>query len=135
MRGVGGRKGINPGLKNESGTVEDRDGDAQGPAVGTGQSAESRYEKRWERECSQEGTGEWKMKKLLAVVTAIFLSATVRADYWMTFCRTPSGQQYSQVGYAKPDADGFVMIKAGPITVVVYKTQVWYQKMPGDAPK
>ncbi len=45
------------------------------------------------------------------------------------------GQQYSQVGYVKPDADGFVTIKAGLLTVVVYKTQVWYQKMPGEAPK
>ena len=27
----------------------------------------------------------------------------------------------------------FVTIKAGPLTVVVYKTQVWYQKMPGEA--
>ena len=25
--------------------------------------------------------------------------------------------------------------KAGPLTVVVYKTQVWYQKMPGEAPR
>ena len=39
------------------------------------------------------------------------------------------------IGYVKPDADGFVTIKAGPLTVVVYKTQVWYQKMPGEAPK
>jgi len=38
-----------------------------------------------------------------------------------------------QVGYVKPDADGFVTIKAGSLTVVVYKTQVWYQKMPGEA--
>ena len=34
----------------------------------------------------------------------------------------------------KPDADGFVTVKAGPMTVVVYKTQVWYMKMPGEAP-
>lgn len=53
----------------------------------------------------------------------------------MTFCKTPGGQQYSQVGYAKPDADGFVTIKAGSLTVVVYKTQVWYQKIPGEAPR
>ena len=65
----------------------------------------------------------------------IFAAAlTAKADYWMTFCRTPGGQQYSQFGYVKPDADGFVTIKAGPLTVVVYKTQVWYQKMPGEAP-
>ena len=31
-----------------------------------------------------------------------------KADCWMTFCKTPGGRQYSQVGYAKPDADGFV---------------------------
>ena len=74
------------------------------------------------------------MNKLLATVAAIFLSAAARADYWMTFCRTPGGKQYSQVGYAKPDGDGFVTIKAGAITVVVYKTQVWYQKMPGEPP-
>ena len=53
----------------------------------------------------------------------------------MTFCKTPGGQQYSQFGYVNPDAGGFVTIKAGPLTVVVYKTQVWYQKMPGEAPK
>ena len=70
--------------------------------------------------------------RLMAAVLAVTMAA--KADYWMTFCRTPGGKQYSQVGYAKPDADGFVTIKAGPITVVVYKTQVWYQKMPGDPP-
>ena len=53
----------------------------------------------------------------------------------MTFCKTPGGQQYSHVGYAKPDADGFVTIRTGAATVVVYKTQVWYQKMPGEAPQ
>ena len=72
--------------------------------------------------------------KKLFVVAMVLMTAAVRAGYWMTFCKTPGGQQYSQVGYAKPDADGFVTIKAGPLTVVVYKTQVWYQKMPGDAP-
>ena len=75
------------------------------------------------------------MKKLLVVVAAVAMSLSAKADYWMTFCKTPGGQQYSQVGYAKPDADGFVTIKAGPIAVVVYKTQVWYQKMPGEAPQ
>ena len=75
------------------------------------------------------------MKKLMITVAVVALAMVAKADYWMTFCKTPGGQQYSQVGYAKPDADGFVTIKAGPITVVVYKTQVWYQKMPGDAPK
>ena len=75
------------------------------------------------------------IRKLMIAVAAVALAMTAKADYWMTFCKTPGGQQYSQVGYAKPDADGFVTIKAGPTTVVVYKTQVWYQKMPGEAPK
>ena len=72
-------------------------------------------------------------KIVMLVVFAAALAA--RADYWMTFCKTPGGQQYSQVGYAKPDADGFVTIKAGALTVVVYKTQVWYVRMPGEEPK
>ncbi len=61
------------------------------------------------------------------------VSLAARADYWMTFCKTPGRHQYSQVGYVKPDADGLVPIKAGAIAVVVYKTQVWYQKTPGGA--
>ena len=72
--------------------------------------------------------------KTIALIFVVGLMLSAKADYWMTFCKTPSGQQYSQVGYVKPDADGFVTIKAGPLTVVVYKTQVWYQKMPGEAP-
>ena len=44
------------------------------------------------------------------MMVAFAVSLTAKADYWMTFCKTPGGQ------------------------VVVYKTQVWYQKMPGDAP-
>ena len=68
---------------------------------------------------------------LFAVIAA---ALTAKADYWMTFCKTLDGRQYSQIGYAKPDADGFETIKAGPMTVVVYKTQVWYMKMPGEAP-
>ena len=71
---------------------------------------------------------------MIAMMVAFAVSLTAKADYWMTFCKTPGGQQYSQFGYVNPDADGFVTIKAGPLTVVVYKTQVWYQKMPGDAP-
>ncbi len=71
---------------------------------------------------------------ILAMIITIAGAMSAKADYWMTFCKTPSGQQYSQVGYAKPDVDGFVTIKAGPTTIVVYKTQVWYQKMPGEAP-
>ena len=74
------------------------------------------------------------MKKIV-LMFSVFLAMIAKADYWMTFCKTLDGRQYSQVGYVKPDAEGFVTIKAGPITVVVYKTQVWYQKMPGDAPQ
>lgn len=73
-------------------------------------------------------------RKLIVAGLVIAASLLARADYWMTFCKTLDGRQYSQVGYVKPDADGFVTIKAGPLTVVVYKTQVWYQKMPGEAP-
>ena len=75
------------------------------------------------------------MKKLMIAVIAVALAMAAKADYWMTFCKTLDGKQYSQIGYAKPDADGFVTIKAGPMTVVVYKTQVWYMKMPGESPR
>ena len=71
---------------------------------------------------------------IVAMIITMVGVMSVKADYWMTFCKTPGGQQYSQVGYVKPDADGFVTIKVGPMTIVVYKTQVWYQKMPGKAP-
>ena len=73
------------------------------------------------------------MKKIVILIVLVAAMAA-KADYWMTFCKTPGGQQYSQVGYVKPDADGFVTIKSGPVTVVVYKTQVWHVKMPGEAP-
>ena len=73
--------------------------------------------------------------KPMIFVAVLATVITAKADYWMTFCKTPGGQQYSQFGYVNPDADGFVTIKAGPRTVVVYKTQVWYQKMPGEAPR
>lgn len=73
-------------------------------------------------------------KKIVLLMVAVASMFSARADYWMTFCKTPGGQQYSQVGYVKPDAEGFVTIKAGPVTVVVYKTQVWYQKLPGEVP-
>lgn len=72
--------------------------------------------------------------KTISMLVVFVAAIAARADYWMTFCKTPGGQQYSQIGYVKPDADGFVTIKAGPLTVVVYKTQVWYLKMPGEAP-
>ena len=71
-------------------------------------------------------------RKTIAFIFVAGLVLSAKADYWMTFCKTPGGQQYSQVGYAKPDANGFVTINAGPLTVVVYKTQVWYQKIPGE---
>ena len=74
------------------------------------------------------------MKKLLVACAVVAMAMAAKADYWMTFCKTPGGQQYSQIVYAKPDADGFVTIRTGAVTVVVYKTQVWYQKMPGTAP-
>ena len=74
------------------------------------------------------------MRKMLIMIAVAAMAMTAKADYWMTFCKTPGGQQYSQIGYAKPDAEEFVTIKAGPMTVVVYKTQVWYQKLPGDPP-
>ena len=73
--------------------------------------------------------------KTIVMIAALAMALMARADYWMTFCKTLDGRQYSQVGYAKPDADGFVTIKAGPLTVVVYKTQVWYLKMPGESPR
>ena len=72
---------------------------------------------------------------MIAIMVAVAVSLTAKADYWMTFCKTPGGQQYSQVGYVKPDTDGFVTIRTGPVMVAVYKTQVWYQKMPGEAPR
>lgn len=73
--------------------------------------------------------------KTIALIFVVGLMLSAKADYWMTFCKTPDGRQYSQVGYAKPDDDGFVTVKAGPITVIAYKTQVWYMKMPGEAPR
>ena len=72
---------------------------------------------------------------MIAMMVAFAVSLTEKADYWMTFCKTPGGNQYAQVGYVKPDDDGFVTVKAGPMTVVVYKTQVWYMKMPGKVPE
>ncbi len=83
--------------------------------------------------CGVAGEKGNEMKKLVMLV--VFVAAmAARADYWMTFCKTPGGQQYSQVGNVNPDADGIVTITAGPLTVVVYKTQVWYQNMPGEVP-
>ena len=72
--------------------------------------------------------------RLMVLAMAFAAAMAARADYWMTFCKTPDGRQHAQVGYVKPDADGFVTITAGSQTVVVYKTQVWYRKMPGEAP-
>lgn len=73
-------------------------------------------------------------RKLLVVGLMVVASLIARADYWMTFCKTLDGRQYSQIGYVQPDDEGFVTIKAGSTTVVVYKTQVWYQKFSGEAP-
>ena len=72
--------------------------------------------------------------RLMVLAMAFATAMAARADYWMTFCKTPDGRQHAQVGYVKPDADGFVTITAGSQTVVVYKTQVWYRKMSGEAP-
>ena len=73
--------------------------------------------------------------KMIFISAVLAVALAAKAADWMTFGRTPSGQQYSQVGYVKPDAHGFVIFKAGAVTVAVYKTQVWYLKMPGEAPK
>ena len=51
--------------------------------------------------------------RTIVMIAALVISLAAKADYWMTFCKTPGGQQYAQVGYVKPDADGFVTIKAG----------------------
>ena len=75
------------------------------------------------------------MKRIILTVAVVLAARAAMADYWMTFCKTLDGRQFNQVGYVKPDADGFVAVRAGPTTVVVYKTQVWYQKMPGAAPQ
>ena len=85
---------------------------------------------------------DFKMTKALFISCALFAFASVaKADYWMTFCAPPGDNQtYCQVGYVKPDADGFVTLNCGgyggaPVqTIVVYKTQVWYRKMPGNPP-
>ena len=73
--------------------------------------------------------------KKIVIFIVLVAAIAAKADYCMTFCKTPGCQQYSQLGYVNPDADGFVTIKAVPLTVVVYKTQVLYQKMPGEAPR
>ena len=36
------------------------------------------------------------MRKIVMLV-ALAVAWAAKADYWMTFCKTPSGQQYSQV--------------------------------------
>ena len=74
------------------------------------------------------------MRSVLVATLVVVASQVARADYWMTFGKTPDGRVCSQVGYVRPDGDGFVTIKAGTQTVVVYKTQVWYVKMPGEPP-
>ena len=43
--------------------------------------------------------------KVMFFAVAFAAAMAARADYWMTFCKTPGGRQHAQVGYAKPDAD------------------------------
>lgn len=72
--------------------------------------------------------------KLIVLTAAITITSTLRADYWMTMCKTPSGTMYSQVGYVRPDDEGFVEIRTGAMTVRVHKVNVWYCKVKGNAP-
>lgn len=44
--------------------------------------------------------------KIIFSFVVVFISVMAKADYWMTFCKTPGGQQYSQVGYVRPYVDG-----------------------------
>lgn len=81
------------------------------------------------------------MRRFFPLLIVLLSAVFARADYWMTFCAPPGEKQtYCQVGYVKPDTDGFVTINCGgyggaPVqTIVVYKTQVWYRKMPGNPP-
>ena len=37
------------------------------------------------------------MRNCLVVLAILALSLAAKADYWMTFCKTPGGQQYSQI--------------------------------------
>jgi len=64
------------------------------------------------------------MKRIAICLLAFAAAMAARADYWMTFCKTPGGNQYAQVGYVKPDADGFVTIKAGSLTGYVSKSYI-----------
>ena len=57
------------------------------------------------------------MKKLMIVVAGVAMAMAAKADYWMTFCKTPGGQQYSQIGYAKPDFVG-----TGPLEARVFRS-------------
>ena len=41
----------------------------------------------------------------MMLFTIVAAALTAKADYWMTICKTPGGQQYSQVGYVKPDTN------------------------------
>ena len=37
------------------------------------------------------------MRKMLIMMAVAALAISAKADYWMTFCKTPGGQQYSQI--------------------------------------
>ena len=41
----------------------------------------------------------------MMLFTIVAAALTAKADYWMTFCKTPDGRQYSQVGYVKTDTN------------------------------
>lgn len=81
------------------------------------------------------------MRRFFPLLITLLSALVARADYWMTFCAPPGDNHtYCQVGYVRPDSDGFVTLNCGgfggtPVqTIVVYKTQVWYRKMPGNPP-
>ena len=35
------------------------------------------------------------MRKMLIMMAVAALAISAKADYWMTFCKTPGGQQYA----------------------------------------
>ena len=81
------------------------------------------------------------MRRFFPLLITLLSALVARADYWMTFCAPPGDNHtYCQVGYVRPDSDGFVTLNCGGLggtpvqTIVVYKTQVWYRQMPGNPP-
>ena len=71
------------------------------------------------------------MKKLVVLV-ALVAAMAAKADYWMTFCKTPGGQQYSQFGsrawgFASPDSDY-------DVRGVFVKPLDWYLQLKSDVP-